>query len=332
MKNFLFTLSAFTMFYACGQNQQTPEELRAEYNISEDNTLGLVPTDYTKTPIYKKIKHHQEEFKYLDDVDIYSMAYISDGNLVTGFAVVPKKEGKYPCVVFNRGGNRELGRLLVATAVTVMAPIAVEGYVVVATNYRGNSGSEGVEEFGGADVNDVVQLIKSLSQIDKADPSKVGLLGISRGGMMNYLTLKQDKSLNIKAVASIGGVSDLQKTIEHHPEIEGVAEELIPNYKTNRESALKERSAIHWVDELPKDVPILILHSKTDDHVVYQQAVNFADSLAHYNMPYQLISFENDNHGLMKNREFVVNRIREWFDLYVKEETEFELKEQRLEK
>ncbi len=332
MKNLLLVFSTITVFYACGQEQRAPEELRVEYNISDSNTLGLVPVDYTKTPIYKKIKHHEERFTYLDDVEIYSMGYISDGHLVTGFAVVPKKAGNYPCVVFNRGGNRELGKLLVATAVSVMAPIAAEGYVVVATNYRGNSGSEGMEEFGGADVNDVVQLIKSLPQIEKADPSKVGLIGVSRGGMMNYLTLKQDKTLNIKAVATIGGVTDLEKTIEHHPEIEEVAVELIPNYKTSRESALERRSAIHWVDELPQDVPMLILHSKIDDHVVYEQAVNFADSLAHYNMPYQLISFADDNHGLMKNREFVANRILEWFDLYVKEEAEFDVHEQRLEK
>ena len=32
-------------------------------------------------------------------------------------------------------------------------------YVVVGSHYRGNKGSEGKEEFGGSDVNDVINLI-----------------------------------------------------------------------------------------------------------------------------------------------------------------------------
>ena len=46
------------------------------------------------------------------------------------------------------------GQLLVATALTKMGVIAAQGYVVIASNYRGNSNSEGKEEFGGSDVND----------------------------------------------------------------------------------------------------------------------------------------------------------------------------------
>lgn len=87
-------------------------------------------------------------FKSLKKVKMHSIVYKSDSLLVTGFMVTPKNPGKYPCIIFNRGGNREFARLNIMIATMLLAPIASEGYVVIASNYRGNGGSEGLEEFG----------------------------------------------------------------------------------------------------------------------------------------------------------------------------------------
>ena len=57
--------------------------------------------------------------------------------------VKPKKPGQYPCVIYNRGGNRNFGQLLVAHAAMTLGELANEGYVVIASNYRGNGRSEG---------------------------------------------------------------------------------------------------------------------------------------------------------------------------------------------
>jgi dipeptidyl aminopeptidase/acylaminoacyl peptidase len=316
---------------SCGPSQPNTEELKSKFGDFNSATIKLLPVDYTKTPIYKKIQHHPEDYTYLDEVEIYRMAHISDGNLVTGFVAMPKKKGNYPCVVFNRGGNREFGRLLVAHGTDILAPIAAKGYIVAASNYRGNSGSEGMEEFGGADVNDVLNLIDSMSELEMADTSRVGLVGVSRGGMMNYIALRKTERQNIKAVASIGGVSDFGLTIEHHPEIDDVASELIPNWHEEREQAIIERSAVQWPQELPADVPLLIMHSKTDAHVYYDQVVHFADSLENHNVPYQLVSYEDDTHGLSNHKKEVFERITSWFDKYVKEEKQFAEVNKRLE-
>ncbi|MBK7653583.1 MAG: hypothetical protein IPJ20_26650 [Flammeovirgaceae bacterium] len=85
-----------------------------------------------------------------------------------------------------------------------------------------------------------------------ADADRIGLLGISRGGMMNYLTVKGDTSTNIRALVNIGGITDLSRTIEHHAEIGDVANELIPEFEANRDMEIKKRSAIYWTHELPK--------------------------------------------------------------------------------
>jgi hypothetical protein len=45
--------------------------------------------------------------KIKDSVDFYRITYMSDGLKVTGYITEPKKPGKYPCIISNRGGNRD---------------------------------------------------------------------------------------------------------------------------------------------------------------------------------------------------------------------------------
>ena len=61
------------------------------------------------------------------------MVYESDGLMVTGFVVKPKAKGNYPCIIYNRGGNRDMGSLLVYTAAIYMGKIASAGFVVIAS-------------------------------------------------------------------------------------------------------------------------------------------------------------------------------------------------------
>ncbi|MDG1842078.1 MAG: prolyl oligopeptidase family serine peptidase, partial [Crocinitomicaceae bacterium] len=290
----LFTVIVVFTMSSCHNHKKIHSE-SIKWGTFEDTTLKISLCNVSSFKIGKYIKKSPEKFSFLNDVNIYFLRYMSDGLLVTGFLVKPKKEGNYPCVLFNRGGNREYGSLLVGSAVINMAPLAAKGYVVAATNYRGNSGSEGKEEFGGKDVNDITNLIESLHFIKSADTSKIGLFCVSRGGMMNYLTLKR-KINKIKAVVNIGGMADMDSTIKYHPGIDGVCEDLIPNYIKNKSSARNERSVTHWVDQLPK-TPILILHGMKDQHVDYSQIPPFTDSLEKYKIPFKSMSFKEDNHG-----------------------------------
>lgn len=314
----------FLVLVSCSEKPQSLEQVKSSFGPFGKETIKVRPLDYTKTPIYNAVEHHPEDYEYLNKVDIFSIAHMSDGLFLTGLMVKPKKPGNYPVIVFNRGGNRDLGSLIVATAVNIMAPIASEGYVVVATNYRGNSRGEGKEEFGGNDVNDITNLINSMPEVDMADTSRIGLLGLSRGGMMNYLILKDNHADNIKAVINIGGITDLATTIKYHPQIEEVANDLIPNFNKNRALEIKKRSAIHWASELSKTAPILILHGMKDEHVDYSQIPAFTDSLEKHDIPFKSISFKDGNHGIIEYKEDVFVLINDWFGRYVKDSLEFD--------
>lgn len=281
-------------------------------------------SDWSKYPIYPRLtvdengkKQWREEYKYLDSIDVFGIAYMSDGLRINGLMVKPKKSGNYPCVIYNRGGNRETGALLVADGAMKLGKIAKEGYVVIASQYRGNGGSEGQEEFGGKDVNDVLILTEVLKEIEDTNTEKIGMYGWSRGGMMTYIALtKTDK---IKAAVVGGAVSDVFASNKDRLDMaEGVHAELIPNYASNKETELGKRSAVKWADKFPKDVPILLLHGNADWRVKSEQSLRLALEFEKYRIPYRLIMFEGGDHGISEHRNEVDEEVMSWFDKYLK--------------
>ena len=194
------TIFAFLLIFTNSKGQETKLLLRQE-----------LISDLSETPIYSRLTEEvngqiewKEHYKYIDSIEIYVITYLSDGLRINGLLVKPKQKGEYPCVIFNRGGNRDFGSLNMAHGAITLGQIAKEGYVVIASQYRGNGGSEGNEEFGGDDVNDVTILPKVLKEIEGADTSKIGMYGWSRGGMMTYIALT--KMSEIKAVVVGGAV------------------------------------------------------------------------------------------------------------------------------
>ena len=281
-------------------------------------------SDWSKYPIYPRLIENNNgsdewkaEYKYLDSIDVFGITYLSDGLQIRGLMAKPKKTGNYPCIIYNRGGNREFGSLKVYHGAMTLGQIAKEGYVVIASQYRGNGGSEGQEEFGGKDVNDVVILTEVLKEIESADTEKIGMYGWSRGGMMTYIALtKTDK---IKAAVVGGAVSDNHETIKDRPEMETkVIAELIPNYEEQKEKELTKRSAIKWADKFPKDVPILMLHGNADWRVKPEQSLKLALEFEKYRIPYRLIMFEGGDHGISEHRNEVDKEVINWFDKYLK--------------
>lgn len=125
----------------------------------------------------------KEAWKFLEDVEMYEITYMSDGLKIESFAAIPKGEGKHPVIICNRGGNRDFGALQLfkgdyrCPVAYFFSKMASKGYIVMGCNYRGCGNSEGSDEFGGNDVNDILNLIEVTSELPKADTSKIGMYG-----------------------------------------------------------------------------------------------------------------------------------------------------------
>jgi len=276
------------------------------------------------------------------EVEAERIVYASDGLEVEGYLVRPREAGDaaLPCVIYLRGGNRDFGALDDLRAVGMLGRLAARGYVVAATQYRGNGqhgretypgericpecdqpiGGPGREEFGGAEVHDVLALLPLLEDVEGADASRVGVFGWSRGGMMTYLTLKASDRFRAAIVGA--GLADAVAGVEQRPGMAAhVYAELVPGWEdpAARQAALEARSALYWPDELPDTTPILILHGTADWRVDPTQALAMGRALLDARKPYRLVMFEGGDHGLSEYREEVGDLVDRWLDRYVRD-------------
>jgi dipeptidyl aminopeptidase/acylaminoacyl peptidase len=235
-------------------------------------------------------------------LDCHAIRYQSDGLTILGWMVAPKHAdgAKLPVVIFNRGGNGSFGALKFADLFTHVFPLADQGFLVLASQYRGVSDAEpekfGVDEFGGADVDDVRRLIALAKQVPGADPGNIFLLGFSRGVMEGYEAARNRD--DIRAMAMVNGVVDLQADLEFRPEMEQVYRERMPGYAEHKAQLLRERSALAWAEDLPKAAPILLMHGSEDERVAPGNGAKMKQRLDALQHPNRLLVFEGADHFL----------------------------------
>ena len=268
--------------------------------------------------IHQKFNDNPFFSEFHSDTELFKVTYISDELKINGYMAQPKTPGKYPIIIFNRGGNRDFGALNDVRANFLLRKMASWGYIVAASNYRGGGGSEGMEEFGGKDVNDIHNLIPLLAQEKMADTTRIGIYGYSRGGLMTYRVLSEN--CNFKAAIVGAGVTNSIRGIKERPEMEQyVYSQLIQDYENNKEEALKARSPVFWADKLCATTPIMLLHGSSDWRVSPEDALDMARELYKNKHPFRFHFYEGGDHGLTEYRPQVWHAVQEFFDFYVKD-------------
>jgi dipeptidyl aminopeptidase/acylaminoacyl peptidase len=253
----------------------------------------------------------------LTQLDCKFVTYESDGLTIYGWMVMPKgdKAHRLPVLIYNRGGNASFGAVDFATVMDTLFPYAEEGFLVLASQYRGVNETEpkrlGTDQFGGADVRDVSRLVDMVAQIPRADPDNIFMLGVSRGAMMSFMTARRTN--RIKAMAVIGDVSDLKTELRNRPEMEQVYVALIPGYAAHKDQSLADRSVLGWAQDLPPHMPLLILHGQNDERVHVSNAINLHRRLDQLGRPNKLIVYPGDDHFLSKHRDQSRAEIVHWF-------------------
>ncbi len=254
--------------------------------------------------------------------DCKLVSYKNDGAIIYGYVVSPKAAatGKSPILIYNRGGNATYGAIDSIGLFRQVLPLAKAGYTVIASQYRGGTEGDpkklGRDEFGGRDVGDVLKLLDLSLKLPGVDADNIFMLGASRGGMMNYLVAKQRP--NIRAMATMAGATDLAAGLKFRPEMERVYQEWIPDYEKNKQAALDSRSALRWAEQLPAEMPVLILHGDADDRVNVEESRAMALRLQELGRTHKLVIYPGDGHEIMKNRKEAYGEIFAWFDLYRK--------------
>jgi dipeptidyl aminopeptidase/acylaminoacyl peptidase len=270
-----------------------------------DEHLALAPNKELVKKIYERLAR----------VDVYRIVYKVNELQVVGFVAYPKEATDLPCVISLRGGNREFSKITPGYILRELVSYADRGYVLIATQYPGVDGGTGLDIFGGVDDLESIKKLKDiLDWIPQADGSLIGIKGHSRGGLMVYMMLREVGWIQ----AAIVGASPTD-------EFESVTEredwrDLQVRLYGGSEAEVLRRSPRRWVADLPKDVPILILHGSSDWRVSPLQSIRMSEELYKHKVPHRFILFEGADHGIWEFKDEYRDQTLSWLQTYLKKD------------
>jgi len=216
-----------------------------------------------------------------------------------------------PAILFSHGGP---GRQMLLgyhymffyhMAYAVNQYFANKGYVVISVNYRSgigygrefrmapNRGAAGASEY-----QDIVAAAKYLQSRPDVDPSRIGLWGLSYGGLLTAMGLSRNSDI-FKAGVDIAGVH------------------LWGNSLDTNSTAFKA-STLATIDKWTS--PVLLIHGDDDRNVAFSQTTGLVQLLRARNVHHELIVFPDEVHDFLvfKKWVMVLNAADDFFNRFLR--------------
>ena len=254
-----------------------------------------------------------ERVRNSPDLELLKIKYMSDGLKISGFIYKPQDASgrKLPAVIWNRGGAGDDTIITAANYLHFyeMHRLASEGFVVLASQYRGYDGGEGKDEVGGADTNDVLNLFHVARALGYVDMGRVFMFGFSRGAQMTLQAVR--RGAPVRAAAVVGAPTDMWLSFRENPGIRDLITSNWAGGEARREQNMEERSAVRWADKLT--VPVLIFQGGADPAVSPAHALELARKMEEAGNLYELVVYARDDHFVTRNFEDRLRRAIDWF-------------------
>lgn len=227
-----------------------------------------------------------------------------DGKKISYFVWSPANTDKLAAVIEIHGGPEAQAQPWFSG---VRQYLALAGYMVVAPNVRGSLGYG--KSFSHLDdkerredsVRDIAELGKALSLMPQIDPKRIALYGGSYGGYMVLagLTLYPDQWA---AGVDIVGIANFKTFLEQTAPYRRALREAEYGSLEKDAALLDKISPIHKVDKIR--APLMVIHGTNDPRVPIGEAKQIASALEKRAVPVQLMTFDDEGHGLskLKNR------------------------------
>lgn len=248
-----------------------------------------------------------------------------DGLSVHGqlFAPAGKKSSKQPAVLFFHGGPQRqmlLGWHPMGAYTHMYAMnqfLASKGYIVLSVNFRGGTGYglnfREPDEFaagGGSEARDIGGAVAYLKSRGDIDPARIGVYGMSYGGIMTSLALAkfpQDFAVGV----DMAGVHNWKSILPDLTAPGASAEVAEVAWQSSALSSIKDWRA-----------PVLIVHGDDDRAVPYSQSVELVRGLReHTKVEPELLVIPNEVHDFILHRSWrrVFEATHEFLDRYLQQ-------------
>ncbi len=211
----------------------------------------------------------------------------------------PKDGEKPPLIVMIHGGPTSAASTAFSAAKQWWT---TRGFAVVDVNYRGSTGygrdyrQKLDGNWGVADVEDCVAVVKHLVKEGKVDAERVAIRGGSAGGFTVLAALTSSDVF--KAGASHYGIGDLMLLAAETHKFEARYMDRLVGPLPETEAVYKERSPINHLDKMAAGA---IFFQGLDDKVVPpSQAQTMVDAMKQKGLPVAHYEFEGEGHGFRK--------------------------------
>lgn len=256
------------------------QKLATFYELPLGVDLWEITEDVLQSPL---VGASQKQLIQESERRIFLFTYPSDDLMVKGIVSFVPHPATHPLLVLLRGGNGNQAFGILNPGMDLMT---LKDYTILTTTYRGGV-SEGQDELGGADVNDVQNLVKFIPQLeDKLNVSlqneKMYLLGQSRGGMEMFLTLGRFPELqtHFTKIVSLSGLLDMREFVTTRPDLKSMfAQEFGLIENVNEEEWINLRNPILVADKINPTLPILIIQGTCDNRVSLEQGYHMVSRL-----------------------------------------------------
>lgn len=284
------------------------------FDLEENNETRL--TEINKELLDNRLLSMPEEFCIKG----------KNGHDISGWIMKPvpfDESEKYPAILEIHGGPH----LMYANSFFFEFQfLASSGYVVIYSNPCGSMGY-GQEfadmnrgDYGNVDYQDLMDVTEYIRNLLYVDNNRIGVTGGSYGGYMTNWIVTQTQQFtaavtqrSISNLFTHAGVSDdgmFTSFIEHKASLDNMGE-------------LYRNSPITYIDRVK--TPLLFIHSENDYRCPLEQAEQMYVNLKFRERITELVIYPNSSHGLSRNgfppfRVDRLQRIRDWFDCYMKDQ------------
>lgn len=244
----------------------------------------------------------------------------SDGKKISYLMWSPKEGDKLPAVIEIHGGPEAQAQPWFSG---VRQYLALAGYVVVAPNVRGSLGYG--KSFAHLDdkerredsVRDIAELGRVLALQPRVDGKRIALYGGSYGGYMVLAGLTLYPDLWAAGV-DVVGIANFKTFLEQTAPYRRALREAEYGSLEKDAELLVKISPIHKVDKIA--APLMVIHGTNDPRVPIGEAKQIADALGKRKVPVQLMTFDDEGHGLskLKNRLVAYPAMVKFLDQFVK--------------
>ena len=240
-----------------------------------------------------------------------------DGLEIQGWLYRPKQEAR-GTIVYVHGGPSAHSQDAINNQIQFFVH---QGYNVLDPNYRGSTGfslafREAIKKdgWGGLEQEDIRAGIEALIARGIAHPRKVGVTGTSYGGYSAWCAISRYPPEIVAAAAPICGMTDLVVDYETtRPDLRPYSEEMMGGSPDTVPERYHERSPIHFVGSIQGE--LLIVQGLQDPNVTPENVRAVETALSETGVPYQLLGFEDEGHGISKpkNQKELYLRLAEFF-------------------